>query len=61
MNEIDQRGHRIIRRSRIFYGLTGCQSDPQVGVSQLVLELRLMITWELRWRYPPAFSNIGLS
>ena len=33
MNEIDQCGHRTIRRPRIFYGLTSCQPDPWVGAS----------------------------
>ena len=37
MNAIDQRGHRIIRRPRIFHGLTGCQPDPRVGASQVEL------------------------
>ena len=34
MNGIDQCGHRIIRRTRIFRGLMGCQPNPQVGASQ---------------------------
>ena len=36
MNGMDQRGHRIIRRPRIFRELMGCQPNPWVGASQYV-------------------------
>ena len=39
MNGIDQRGHRIIQRPRIFHGLTGCQPDPLVGASQCLCQI----------------------
>ena len=38
MNGIDQHGHQIIRRSRIFHGLTSCQSEPQVRASHKKFE-----------------------
>ena len=42
MNEIDQRGHRIIRRPRIFHGLMGCQQDPRVGASHFLSLIRTL-------------------
>ena len=34
---------------------------PDLGRHNLILELRLTITYELGWGYPPVFSDIGLS
>ena len=49
-------------KSTGFPRVNGLSNGPRdLGRHNLVSELRLTITYELGWGYPPVFSDIGLS